>query len=91
MQSRIAILGLQVITHDPNVAPEAKKVLLSEKPHYADSGGAVVNALLADERKRYNVRAISRDPSSSKARALADRGAEVVEGDLSNKDSLVKV
>ena len=51
----------------------------------------MVDALLADERKQYKVRAISRNSSSSKAKALADRGVEVVEGDLSDKDSLVKV
>ena len=51
----------------------------------------MVSALLADGRKQYKVRAVSRDSSSSKAKALTDRGVEVVEGDLSNKDSLVKV
>ena len=64
---------------------------MCEKPDCAASGGAVINALLTDERKKYNVKAISRNPSSTKARALADRGVEVVEGDLSNKDSLLKV
>ncbi|CAK0786873.1 hypothetical protein CVIRNUC_010087 [Coccomyxa viridis] len=53
-------------------------------------GGAVVDALLTDERKQYKVRAISRNSSSSKAKALADRGVEVAEGDLSDKASLVK-
>ncbi len=64
---------------------------MSEKPNHAYSGGAVVDALLTDERKQYKVRAISRNSSSSKAKALADRGVEVAEGDLSDKASLVKV
>ena len=51
----------------------------------------MVTALLTDERKQYKVRAISRNSSSSKAKALADRGVEVAQGDLSDKASLVKV
>lgn len=47
--------------------------------------------LLADKRKKYHVRGVTRSVSSPKAKSLADRGVEVVEGDLGHKDTLVKV
>ncbi|UWX95949.1 NmrA/HSCARG family protein [Arthrobacter zhaoxinii] len=48
-------------------------------------GGAVVTALL-DHGAR--VRALVRDPESSRAAALADRGVELVPGDLADPNSL---
>ncbi|SDD68250.1 NmrA family NAD(P)-binding protein [Glycomyces harbinensis] len=48
-------------------------------------GGAVAARLLADG---VPVRALTRDDSSAKARALAEAGAEVVVGDLDDRDSL---
>ena len=50
-----------------------------------------MNHLLADKRKKYHVRAVSRDTSSAKAEALVKQGVEVVQGDLGDKNSLVKV
>ncbi|MFI5845274.1 NmrA/HSCARG family protein [Catenuloplanes sp. NPDC051500] len=49
-------------------------------------GGAVVRALLTDG--GFEVRAITRDPASTKARALAELGAEVVAADLGDEASL---
>ena len=37
------------------------------------------------------VRGITRNPNSAKAKALQASGVDVVEGDLGNKESLVKV
>lgn len=48
-------------------------------------GGATARHLL---RSGYRVRALTRDPDKSAARELADRGAEVVRGDLDDRDSL---
>ncbi len=52
-------------------------------------GGGVVDALLSQG--EFKVRAISRDPQSDKAKALTSRGVEVVQGDLNDKASLIKV
>lgn len=50
-------------------------------------GGGVVDALL--ERGRFAVRVLTRDPSSSAAKALAARGVEVVRGDLNEPATLI--
>lgn len=49
-------------------------------------GGSVVDALLA---QGANVRALVRNPESDRARALADRGVELVYADVADPDSLV--
>ncbi len=51
-------------------------------------GGGLVRAILADPDRRFAVRAITRDPESEKARALAEAGAEVVAGDADVPASL---
>lgn len=48
-------------------------------------GGAVASRLLADG---WRVRALTRDAESERAQALAEAGAEVVTGDLDDRDSL---
>ena len=49
-------------------------------------GGAVARHLL--QGRGFKVRALTRDPSKPAARALAERGAEVVAGDLDDRTSL---
>jgi len=51
-------------------------------------GGGLVRAILADPDGDFAVRAITRNPASDKAKALADAGAEVVAADLDNVASL---
>lgn len=51
-------------------------------------GGGLVRAILDDPDGGFAVRAITRDPTSDKARALAARGAEVVAADLDDPASL---
>ncbi|NHC15027.1 NmrA/HSCARG family protein [Motilibacter deserti] len=51
-------------------------------------GGAVARALLADG--TFAVRAVTRDATSAKAQALTGLGAEVVEAELTDEDSLRK-
>jgi uncharacterized protein YbjT (DUF2867 family) len=51
-------------------------------------GGGLVRAILNDPDGGFAVRALTRDPGSDKARALAKLGAEVVAADIDDEDSL---
>ncbi|MDQ3516277.1 MAG: NmrA/HSCARG family protein [Gemmatimonadota bacterium] len=51
-------------------------------------GGGVVRAILADKNGAFSVRALTRDPDSEKAKALAELGAEVVRADLHDPASV---
>ena len=44
--------------------------------------------LLLQHSDRYRVRCLTRKSQSSAAKALADHGAELVQGDLADRDSL---
>ena len=54
------------------------------------TAGGLARAILSDPADRYVCRAITRDPGSAAAQALADQGAEVVQADLDDYDSLVR-
>jgi uncharacterized protein YbjT (DUF2867 family) len=51
-------------------------------------GGGLVRAILADRSGQFKPRAITRDPRSEKAKALAEAGAEVVAADVDDPTSL---
>ncbi len=51
-------------------------------------GGGLVRAILADPGSGFTVRAITRNPASDKARALAALGAEVIAADTDREASL---
>jgi uncharacterized protein YbjT (DUF2867 family) len=53
-------------------------------------GGGLVRSILADPGGEFTVRAITRDPDSPKARALAAAGAEVVAADLSDRAAVAR-
>jgi uncharacterized protein YbjT (DUF2867 family) len=53
-------------------------------------GGGVVRAILEDKDGPFAARAITRKPDSDKARALADRGVEVVEANIDDLDSITR-
>jgi uncharacterized protein YbjT (DUF2867 family) len=53
-------------------------------------GGGLVHAILNDTSGEFKARAITRDANSDKAKELKKLGAEVVEADVNNKESLVK-
>ena len=53
-------------------------------------GGGLVRAILNDKHGSFAARAITRNPNSEKAKALADAGAEVVAGDVDDIKSLRK-
>ncbi len=51
-------------------------------------GGGLVRAILGDKESEFTARALTRDVSSEKARALAVLGAEVVRADVDDVESL---
>jgi uncharacterized protein YbjT (DUF2867 family) len=51
-------------------------------------GGGMANAILDDPNGEFAVRALTREPTSDAARALAARGAEVAKADLDDEDSV---
>ena len=51
-------------------------------------GGGLARAILADPQSEFAVRVVTRDPSSTKARELAARGAQIVAGDVDDLESL---
>lgn len=53
-------------------------------------GGGLVRAIAADPGSEFSVRAVTRDPASDKARALAALGADVIAGDIGDEASVVK-
>jgi len=53
-------------------------------------GGSLVEAILSDRNGGFAARAITRDPTKDKARAIAAKGGEVVQADLDNVESLKK-
>jgi len=66
---------------------EQKKIAVAGAT--GSQGGGVVDAILADPEQRFAVRALTRDPSSPAARALAARGVEVVQADFADEPSVV--
>ncbi|KAG0081767.1 hypothetical protein BGZ93_002627, partial [Podila epicladia] len=53
-------------------------------------GGSVANYVLQDAQlsKEYKVRAVTRDPSQPAAQELKSKGAEVVKGDMTDRESI---
>ena len=51
-------------------------------------GGGLARAILDDKFSQFALRALTRNPNSDKAKALADAGAEVVEADVDDVKSL---
>ncbi len=53
-------------------------------------GGGLARAILNDKNSEFAVRAVTRDSNSKKAQELAKMGAELVEANVEDKDSLKK-
>lgn len=53
-------------------------------------GGGLARAILQDKNSEFAVRAVTRDPDSDKAKALAQMGAEVVAADIDDPESIRK-
>ena len=54
-------------------------------------GGGLVHAILNDTNSEFAVRAVTRNPDSDKAKQLASLGADVVGGDIDDKESIISV
>ncbi len=66
----------------------ADKKIIAVVGATGSQGGGLVKAILADPNGGFQVRAITRDVNSDKAKALAKQGAEVVAGDVDDEESL---
>jgi uncharacterized protein YbjT (DUF2867 family) len=53
-------------------------------------GGGLVRAILNDPNSEFKVRAVVRDPESDKAKEISGMGAELVQGDLDDPESIKK-
>lgn len=55
-----------------------------------NQGGSVIDAVLErpELQEKYSLRGITRDPASGKSKALADKGVEMVRGELDDVESL---
>src|SRR5215210_3980879 len=68
----------------------ADKKIVAVVGSTGSQGGGLANAILSDPSGGFAVRAITRDPSKDKAKALAAKGAEVVKADIDDLESLKK-
>lgn len=66
----------------------ANKKIIAVAGATGSQGGGLVRAILNDPSGGFAARALTRNPDSEKAKALANLGAEVVEADVDNIDSL---
>ena len=66
----------------------ADKKIIAVLGSTGSQGGGLCRAILADPAGGFACRAITRDPSKDKAQALAKAGAEVVQADLDDVESL---
>jgi len=76
-------------TSKPDGKTSGKKIIAVVGATGAQGGG-LVRAILDDKHGGFAARAITRDPNSDKAKALADAGAEVVGADVDDEKSLKK-
>ena len=68
----------------------AEKKIIAVMGATGAQGGGLIRAMLADPAGGFAARAVTRDPGSDKARALADAGVEVIAGDVDDEASLVR-
>ena len=65
----------------------ADKKIIAVTGSTGSQGGGLVRAILADPNGGFGARAITRDTSKDKAKALAAAGAEVVSADLDDVEA----
>lgn len=65
-----------------------KKKIIAVAGATGAQGGGLVRAIINDKNSEFTARAITRNPNSEKAKALAELGAEVVKADLDNEEDM---
>src|SRR6185503_12144573 len=73
-----------------NINPMSAKKIITVFGATGAQGGGLAHAILTDPNSEFAVRAVTRDPNSDKAKALARLGAEVVTADIDDKESMQK-
>ena len=68
----------------------ADKKIIAVLGSTGSQGSGLVSAILADPNGGFAARAVTRDPGKDKAKAMAAKGAEVVQADLDDVESLKK-
>jgi len=68
----------------------AEKKIIAVVGATGAQGGGLVKAILNDPDKQFDVRAITRNANSDKAKKLTEMGAEIVEANIDDEKSLVK-
>jgi uncharacterized protein YbjT (DUF2867 family) len=66
----------------------ADKKIIAVLGSTGSQGSGLVSAILADPNGGFAARAVTRDPGKDKAKAMAAKGAEVVQADLDDVESL---
>ena len=77
------------LTRLPEVFMGEKKVI-AVVGATGSQGGGLVRAILSDRDRNFTARALTRNANSEKAKELAKLGAEIVEADLNNIESINK-
>lgn len=68
----------------------AEKKIIAVAGATGAQGGGLVRAILADRNGEFAARALTRNVNSDKAQELKKLGAEIVEVDIDNEESLVR-
>jgi uncharacterized protein YbjT (DUF2867 family) len=68
----------------------ADKKIIAVVGSTGSQGGGLARAILSDPNGGFAVRAVTRDPNKDKAKALASKGAEIVQANIDDVESLKK-
>ncbi|MFL5569947.1 MAG: NmrA family NAD(P)-binding protein, partial [Gemmatimonadaceae bacterium] len=82
--------GKQTEKHETQPEKRTDKKIIAVIGATGAQGGGLVRAILNDKTGQFAARAITRNPNSDKAKALAEAGAEVVAADTDDVKSLKK-
>ncbi|MFL5555169.1 MAG: NmrA/HSCARG family protein [Gemmatimonadaceae bacterium] len=82
--------GKQTEKHETQPEKRTDKKIIAVIGATGAQGGGLIRAILNDKTGQFAARAITRNPNSDKAKALAEAGAEVVAADTDDVKSLKK-